>query len=44
MYSVSDAVEMGGAHELILCLIKESPFVVDDTCNYSDRAEEYFDE
>ena len=44
MYTVSDAVEMGRAHELILCLIKELPFTIDDTCDYSERDEERFDE
>lgn len=43
MYTVSDAVEMGSAQELILSLIKEV-FVSDDaepnTCWYA----EYFDE
>jgi hypothetical protein len=43
MYTLSDAIEMGSAHELILSLIKEV-FVNDDvepnTCWYA----EYFDE
>ena len=43
MYTVSDAVEMGNAQELILSLIKEV-FVLDDDQPSSDVAEEYFDQ
>ena len=43
MYTVSDAVEIGNARELILSTIKEE-FVQDDTQPNTLRAEEYFDE
>lgn len=43
MYNVSDAVEMGSAHELILTFIKQV-LVLDDSQENTDRAEEYFDE
>jgi hypothetical protein len=43
MYTVSDAVEMGNAQELILSQIKQE-FVQDDTSQNTLRAEEYFDE
>ena len=44
MYTVSDAVEFGSAHKLILCTIKDEPFAVDDDCPYSFSLDEYFDE
>lgn len=43
MYTVSDAVEMGDARDLILSLIKEV-FVQDDSQEQTARPEEYFDE
>lgn len=43
MYTVTDAVEMGKAHELILNLIKQE-LVVDDNEPFTNPAEEYFDE
>ena len=43
MYTVSDAVEMGNAHELILSLIKVV-FVQDDDQPSTEEAEEYFDQ
>ena len=43
MYTVSDAVEMGTAQELILSTIK-AEFVWDDSSQNTLRAEEYFDE
>ena len=43
MYNVSDAVEMGAAHELILVLTKQE-FSEDDNDPRTEPAEEYFDE
>lgn len=43
MYNVSDAVEMGDAHEVILILVKEE-FSADDSDPRTEPAEEYFDE
>ena len=43
MYNVSDAVEMGDAHEVILILVKEE-FSGDDSEPRTEAAEEYFDE
>ena len=43
MYTVSDAVEMGDARDLILSSIKEV-FVHDDTQEQTARPDEYFDE
>jgi hypothetical protein len=43
MYTVSEAVELGDARELILSTIKEE-FVSDDSEPNTLRAEEYFDE
>lgn len=43
MYTVSDAVEMGDAQELILSSIKQE-FVQDDSQEQTLQAEEYFDE
>ena len=43
MYNVSDAVEMGNAHELILTFIKREG-VLDDDQEQTNKAEEYFDE
>ena len=43
MYTVSDAVEMGSAQELILSLIKVV-FVQDDTRANTEEPEEYFDQ
>lgn len=43
MYTVSDAVEMGNAHELVLADIKLE-FVSDDAHPTSLLPEEYFDE
>ena len=44
MYTVSDAVEMGRAHELILNVVKDYPWVGDDALPYTGLCEEYFDE
>ncbi len=43
MYSISDVVEMGDAHELILSDIKRIS-VLDDSAEFSMEALEYFDE
>ena len=43
MYSISDVVEMGDAHELILSDIKQIS-VLDDSAELSLEALEYFDE
>jgi hypothetical protein len=43
MYTASDVVEMGVAHELVLSNIKVE-FVLDDTAPQTMLAEEYFDE
>jgi hypothetical protein len=43
MYTVSDAIEMGDAQDLILSSIKQE-FVQDDSQEQTLKAEEYFDE
>lgn len=43
MYNISDAVELGDAHEMILILVKEE-FSEDDTDPRTQPADEYFDE
>ncbi len=43
MYNVSDAVEMGDAHEVILILVKEE-VSGDDSEFRTEEAQEYFDE
>jgi hypothetical protein len=43
MYTVSDVVDMGEAHELILSDIKLVSSL-DDSADLTMRAEEYFDE
>ena len=43
MYNVSDAVEMGAAHELILIVVKEE-FSGDDSEARTQEPEQYFDE
>jgi len=43
MYSVTDVVEMGDAHELILSEIKRIS-TLDDSADFSMEALEYFDE
>ena len=43
MYTISDVVEMGEAHELILSDIKEVS-ILDDSAELSMEALEYFDE
>ena len=44
MYTVSDAVEMGRAHELILFVHKWEPCMSDDFDPWTCFCEEYFDE
>lgn len=44
MYNISDVVEMGQAHELVLSLIKELPLQQDDTRPHTMPFEEFFDE
>jgi hypothetical protein len=44
MYNISDIVEMGQAHELVLSLIKELPFTFDDDQPQTMPIEEHFDE
>ena len=43
MYIVSDVVEMGAAHELVLSVLK-TEFLLDDTSPETMPAEQYFDE
>ena len=44
MYNISDVVEMGEAHELVLGLIKELPFQQDDIDPFTMPDEEHFED
>lgn len=44
MYTISDVVEMGEAHELVLSLIKELPLQFDDSEPQSMPDQEHFDD
>lgn len=43
MYTVSDAIEMGEAHELVQSTIKELELVWDDSFPHTMPADEAFD-
>ena len=43
MYNISDVVEMGEAHELVLSLLKE-PLQFDDSEPFTMPAEEHFND
>lgn len=43
MYTIPDVVEMGEAHELVLSVLKDLPFSIDDTEAWTMRDQEPFD-
>jgi hypothetical protein len=44
MYTISDIVEMGEAHELVLSVHKELPLAMDDNEPFTMLEEEHFDD